>query len=535
MLVAVVATFVAWAVHASAWQFICDDAYIAFRYAENLARTGEASFNPGHERVEGYTSPLWVGLLAIGAWLGVEPPLLAPVLTWSGSIGGLVAVVGLGRVVRQRGHAPLSIVDLLPAFVLALVPEYVVWSNSGLETSCAAALVFAGAWAFGCGRLKLAAGFAAAAVLTRPDAALPLAAFGLAWFVAGRPTANAWAGAWPWDRPRRFFVASAIFVVPVLLHWTWRLDYYGEWWPNTWHVKRHGVLLRDTFGVAYIATWAHGLGLVWLLPLAVVLRRRHAVLVLPVASVVAYAWSIGGDFMAYSRFLVVATGCSGLLVVWLAEDGFGQVQRRWSSPFAQRCAMAVAVVMGVGLAAGLVVRAEARHRRDLQGGWLDRRFESVQAMHEFAAVRVAAGIEMARQLPASTRLTVGAAGALPYASRLYAIDAYGLVDPRADRLGPPLAGRHVRPGHQLQAPLNHLLTYGPDLLCHIGSQGSRRPSAKSARKRTGSRDYVWACVDYPAVPDGRAEAWFEPGVYCCLRRRDSAVGRVSVSPKRGGG
>jgi len=41
-------------VHARVLGFVCDDAYISFRYAENLVRHGSLVYNLG-ERLEGYT------------------------------------------------------------------------------------------------------------------------------------------------------------------------------------------------------------------------------------------------------------------------------------------------------------------------------------------------------------------------------------------------------------------------------------------------------------------------------------------------
>src|SRR3954469_24888634 len=41
-----------------------DDAMISMRYARNVARGLGPVWNPGGERVEGYTNPLWVGYMA---------------------------------------------------------------------------------------------------------------------------------------------------------------------------------------------------------------------------------------------------------------------------------------------------------------------------------------------------------------------------------------------------------------------------------------------------------------------------------------
>src|ERR1700738_1680717 len=51
--------------------FTIDDAFISFRYAENLARGAGLVYNPG-ERVEGYTNFLWVLIIAAVYRLGGE-------------------------------------------------------------------------------------------------------------------------------------------------------------------------------------------------------------------------------------------------------------------------------------------------------------------------------------------------------------------------------------------------------------------------------------------------------------------------------
>ena len=58
----IVALFGTW----EAWnlRFVQDDAYISFRYAENLALGRGLVWNEG-ERVEGYTNFLWTVILAI--------------------------------------------------------------------------------------------------------------------------------------------------------------------------------------------------------------------------------------------------------------------------------------------------------------------------------------------------------------------------------------------------------------------------------------------------------------------------------------
>ena len=53
------------------YRWVLDDAFVYFRYAENFAQTGELVFNLG-EYVEGFTSPLWMVLLAITRAIGLR-------------------------------------------------------------------------------------------------------------------------------------------------------------------------------------------------------------------------------------------------------------------------------------------------------------------------------------------------------------------------------------------------------------------------------------------------------------------------------
>src|SRR5690606_23314082 len=157
------------------------------------------------------------------------------------------------------------------------------------------------------------------------------------------------------------------------------------------------ALLRDTYGQAYVHAWLDALPLVYVAPLALLLRPRHLVLVLPIAAVIAYGWSVGGDFMAYGRFYVVATGLLAVLVRWVRPDAARLLSRRLPGP----AASGLAVTLGLALATGLAVRTHARWQADMAKptGWLDGRWEGVAAMDRFARVGVAVGRWMHDELP----------------------------------------------------------------------------------------------------------------------------------------
>ena len=71
------------------FDFLNDDAFISFRYAQNLAEHGELTYNLG-ERVEGYTNFLWTVLMAGVIYLGGDVMIWSKALSIGFGIGTLV-------------------------------------------------------------------------------------------------------------------------------------------------------------------------------------------------------------------------------------------------------------------------------------------------------------------------------------------------------------------------------------------------------------------------------------------------------------
>src|SRR5262245_5187644 len=75
--------------HAATLDAICDDAFVSLRHAQNLALHGAPVYNLG-ERVEGYSSPVWMALSAILLRLGFEGRTALALL---GALSGVVLIV----------------------------------------------------------------------------------------------------------------------------------------------------------------------------------------------------------------------------------------------------------------------------------------------------------------------------------------------------------------------------------------------------------------------------------------------------------
>jgi hypothetical protein len=62
---------------AKAWPFTVDDTYITLRYSRNVAAGLGPTFNATGPRAEGYTSVLWMLVLAVPHAMGLNAVLVA--------------------------------------------------------------------------------------------------------------------------------------------------------------------------------------------------------------------------------------------------------------------------------------------------------------------------------------------------------------------------------------------------------------------------------------------------------------------------
>ena len=153
-----------------------DDAYITFRYAENLAAGHGLVFNPG-EPVLGTSTPLFAFILAGLKTAGISVITAAH---WLGLLSMTLVVVILQLLARRSVSPPVT---AALGMCVALHPDSAFVANSGMETAMSMALVFGGLLLALRGRWNLAGGVGAAAYLMRPDGLLiVIFVAGLMWF-----------------------------------------------------------------------------------------------------------------------------------------------------------------------------------------------------------------------------------------------------------------------------------------------------------------------------------------------------------------
>ena len=136
-LVLMVALVVAFGVAVWRMRWMSDDGFINIRVIQNLLAGHGPVFNIG-ERIEAYTSPLWVGLVTAVGLIGVRPEHAAAGLGIIGSVAGLaLAQAGALRLRIDRGEWLEGISKLAPipagVAIYAAIPVAWDYGTSGLE------------------------------------------------------------------------------------------------------------------------------------------------------------------------------------------------------------------------------------------------------------------------------------------------------------------------------------------------------------------------------------------------------------------
>ncbi|MFN7972702.1 MAG: hypothetical protein U0166_10195 [Acidobacteriota bacterium] len=290
-------------------EVMVDDAFITFRYAENLAAGKGLCFNEG-ERVEGYSNLSYTLLLAVAPVLGVSTLLAAQAIGGAAAVAGLLAMPGLAR---GLGSSPWRGVGA--AIAVGVTATHANWAFRGLETPVFTALLL---WGAALASLDLEAG--------RDPAWKAIALFGIAGITRPEGPAYAVAAAVAIASARglrsgaRFVALSSAWILQI----AFRLSYYGDVWPNTYYAKVWAGPERCAAALRYAGSFARGSGALtaaWLLGLGVLalgIKRRAARVPLAlVATSLFFVVQSGGDRMADFRFfhatsalLAVAACCA---------------------------------------------------------------------------------------------------------------------------------------------------------------------------------------------------------------------------------
>ncbi|MFT5048844.1 MAG: hypothetical protein ACI8QZ_000231 [Chlamydiales bacterium] len=213
------------------YRWLVDDAFVYFRYVDNLLFLGRGLVYNHGEFVEGYSSPLWtlvmivLRALRIGYW---EMVLGMGLVTY---VGFWFLAVRVNRALSPLGARAFS----FPLLFLSTNYAVMTWFTSGLEVPFVQLAAVSFAWLIVRPSSRLAQVLVALAPLVRPELVLP--------FVI--------VFAWVWWRARRLPWFLGLLAVAIQVLWmSFRIYYYADLFPNTFHLK-DGVWVEQ--GLSYLA------------------------------------------------------------------------------------------------------------------------------------------------------------------------------------------------------------------------------------------------------------------------------------------
>ncbi|MEQ1567921.1 MAG: hypothetical protein ABMA64_19940 [Myxococcota bacterium] len=337
------------------WSWEVAPAALDFTFARSLAAGDGVVAQVGLERIEGFSNPSWVALIAAATALGADPFSTSRIL---GLLFGVAAIPLVYLAVRPIAKDP-PYGAIAAAAALAAFAPHAIWSQSGLENPWFSLLLAAGVWraSYAGDRDWLGPAVFAVVAVTRPEGVVYGAAAALATAAAARGPYGARSRLVRWA----LVVGGAALATEIA-----RMVYFAQELPTTYFAKlgpvglldpgmrgwsQLGDLARDTgvtalvpllvFGAAGATGW-RGVG-AWVVT-AVFLLEAAAGAVLPAVVTVAAALPVLAQWRRPPVGLSVALVLTGL-AFHLGAGGDALGAYRYVSLFA----VPAAVLVGVGV------------------------------------------------------------------------------------------------------------------------------------------------------------------------------------------
>ncbi|MFT7668985.1 MAG: arabinofuranosyltransferase [Planctomycetota bacterium] len=444
------------------WQYrwLCDDAFISFRYSKNLAEGMGLRYNVADTAVEGYSNFLWVVWLAALKWLGASIPSAAQ---WSSALSAFVLLwLVTSSIVRNNKGALWQL--LLAPLVLATLPPVAVWSTSGLATMPMVCCVF-WVWDLLLGdtercRWRAAALVSFAGVLMRADAILFLGIIHAGAFFSGILAGN--------DKLRLGAFKSSVVTLATFGSQTlFRYLYHGDWLPNTARVKTGMSAMTIERGWKYDVEFLLSYPAIITALLLVVFfpgrgaRSQRMTAGAVVVGVLCYCVYIGGDFMAMGRMLIVVLPFIAVLLAGSLAR-LGALKGR-----------ALGTVLATGIVgfclANSVLASQGKFlvpeslRAPFHFRWNSPVYVSEQTQWKHMVERSGDWVRLGKALKRYTKpgesLVIGTIGGVGFYSDLHIYDSFGLTY-RTQENAEPMQKRRS-PGHDRHIPIRHFLTKDP--------------------------------------------------------------------------
>jgi hypothetical protein len=446
-----------------------DDAMISMQYAKNLAHGDGLVWNAGGEKIEGFSNPLWVLLMAGIHLFPIALTQTSLYVKIMSLVFLLLNVIVVKMLVEE--FTKNKLIPLVVAFLTAFYFPLNNWSLQGMEVGLQALIISTALW-LGVRALK-----------AKQFSPWPYVLFGLGVILRMDTIAPAIAAtaafAWIDERHRRKHLVWGLGGIAATMGilTAFRLAYYGDWLPNTYYLKLGGVstILRISIGMRRF--WDFVWNSNWLLfaiPLALpALDKRKALLPLYAMflSQVGYSVYVGGDAWEHvggaNRFIAAVMPIFFVLLCLTVGELYEQVAKagKFKSRFAFAASDAFLIVFAIF---GLFSFNRLLVQDDVAKWTLQEKPVFTESVERYALM----GISLGEVTTEDATIAVVTAGNIPYFSERTAIDLLGKND-RIVARGPMHTNSSLfepgnyRPGHN---KWNYAYSIGelkPDVVAQI--------------------------------------------------------------------
>lgn len=426
-------------------QFIQDDAYISFRYAENYANGLGMIFNIG-DKVEGYTNFLWTYLLGTSISIGLQPEIMCLAF-------GMLSLIIVYLLFYQLSSKVLNKKKLTVWASASLFLNYSFSSyvTGGLETQAQLLLMILTFYLTTTLEkskvnyilLTIISLLFGAMILNRLDSGIYIGLMGL--YILHLILTNK-------ENNKVKIVSILALIVPVLtillLWFNWKLQFYGDILPNTFYTKigaKPAIYISAMKGIAFIAFFSVAY---FLLPSIFAIINYKTIkasfnfssfkinsyftMAIIIVLYNIYFVYVGGDFMEF-RFQIP------FLPFYIL--GFFWITRNCRSSY---------------LLPILFLLNSILYSQSFKGAFFG--FESVNYLKYHIEGEASDWKGIGEKLntyfkDSNVKIAISPAGAIPYFSNLYSIDMLGLNDKWIAKHGLKYKNS---PGHYKIAPLEYL-------------------------------------------------------------------------------
>ncbi len=502
--------------------FTYDDAYITFRYAQNLIDGYGPVYNPGDEPVEGYTDFLWMIMSAVAMKFGLSPEVFSLLLGLLSMGLTLVLTFKLSEYITGSRWMPLVVV-----FLLGTNYSFFGISVMGLETQFQAFWILLSVYymvkildeGINYRYVFIISVAQSIAILLHPDSGIFAIAFvGVLIYIHriyfGKIITS------------RFFVWFLWYIVPVILligpWFVWKVWYYGSLIPNTYYAKTKAI--TGVIGVYFIVMFALSYFLVpefymiFILFIKSVLKKtkidkRVFFLLVLLVLWFLYIIKVDGDFMEF-RFMLPIMPVLFVVIGWLFEKLIGND--------------IVKIALILSLITGNVHHYIFAHGIQLGSKFVRKIIPGIlmmppMAKEELRWIRMGKKLYIYFKGDSTITISTSAAGALPFYSHLKNIDILGLNDKWVAK-----NAKYRRTGsaaHRLMTPLSYVISRGVNLFIEHPRMiyaPDQKTFEKQIRKFNVSKRMKFTFFDQPFPSNARVL-----GIPIC---QDSVMMAVYLSP-----